>query len=361
MTSKDPREWTADEVKVFADGAEPDELETVLRHLLADPDEQAVSVISEFLGANHGNVWLKPAASQMATRALLSLGPRGVDALHARLLDPDARVRYGSSVLAAIWEVGRGHGLVEVMSRDLGKLFELELPDDTQEAADRMVRDIVADALVNEDALFLVSQFFSQRTTKAFALNDALATGRDLLCLIGEASIKLSRSVLNEFEALISREDREEEAQVFLAAHPVLLEPLAAEVIPKQRLGLEHATDYAVRSHDGRWLLVEIERPHDEIFTLGNDFRERFTHAFGQALDFQHWVDNNVAYAQRHMPGITAPRGLVVIGRRNGLDNTQQAKLRQFVENSRRIDVVTFDDLLARSRSLYENLWHARD
>lgn len=179
-----------------------------------------------------------------------------------------------------------------------------------------------------------------------------------MLGLIGEGSIKLSRSVLEEFEALIDREDREEESQIFLAAHPVLLDPLAAEVIPKQRLGLEHATDYAVRSHDGLWLLVEIERPHDQIFTLGNDFRERFTHAFGQALDFQQWVDDNVAYAQRHMPGITAPRSLVVIGRRESLHGAQQAKLRQFVENSRRIDVVTFDDLLARSRSLYENLWH---
>lgn len=159
MTAQDPRDWTADDVRAFADRAEPDQLERVLRDLLVDPDDQAVGVITDFLGANHGNVWLKPVASQMATRALLSLGPRGVDALRARLLDPNARVRYGASALAAIWEVGRGRGLIEVMSRDLGTLFDLELPDGTQEAAARTVRDIVAEARINEDALFLVSQF----------------------------------------------------------------------------------------------------------------------------------------------------------------------------------------------------------
>jgi hypothetical protein len=58
------------------------------------------------------------------------------------------------------------------------------------------------------------------------------------------------------------------------------------------------------------------------------------------------------------MPGISAPHGLVVMGMRVTLTDEQQAKLRQFVENSRRIDVVTFDDLLARSRSLYKNLRH---
>jgi hypothetical protein len=44
--------------------------------------------------------------------------------------------------------------------------------------------------------------------------------------------------------------------------------------------------------------LVEIERPQDKIFTTSDDFASRFTHAFGQVLDFQQWMDRNVAYAQ---------------------------------------------------------------
>jgi hypothetical protein len=359
MGQANPRDWSPEEVQAFAADAEPPELEAVLRQLMVDPDERAIEVIASFLGASHDNVFLKPAASQLAGRALLALGPAGVRAFGDRLLDADARFRYRPTALAALWEVTRGHGLVDVMSRQFDGLLELELPPGTQEAAAQVMSDVFAEALVDPDSFDLVAQFIHNRATYTLIdEEESQATARELMGLFAEASIKLSRSVLDEFEALINREEREEEYQRFLAQHPVLLDPLAAEVIPKQQLGIELATDFVIRSHDGRWLLIEIERPQDEIFTKGNDFRERFTHAFGQALDFQHWVDENVAYAQKHMSGITAPRALVVIGLRAGLTDAQQAKLRRFVDNSRRVEVTTYDDLLARSRSLYENLRH---
>jgi Domain of unknown function (DUF4263) len=178
------------------------------------------------------------------------------------------------------------------------------------------------------------------------------------MSLFAEASIKLSRSVLEEFAQLIAEDLPEQRYQEFLAEYPVLIDPLAAEVVPKQRLGLEFATDFAIHSHDDVWTLAEIERPQDDLFNAANDFRSRFTHAFGQVLDFQHWVDDNVHYAQKHMPGITAPRGLLVMGLRSRLTEAQQGKLRSFAENSRRIDIRTYDDLLASGNSLYENLRH---
>lgn len=67
-------------------------------------------------------------------------------------------------------------------------------------------------------------------------------------------------------------------------------------------------------------------------------------------------MDDNVGYAQRHMDGITVPRGLLVIGMREGLDDRAQAKLRRFSDNSARIDVVTFDDLLVGAENLYATL-----
>lgn len=358
-TPDDPREWTATQVQEFAADADPPEVADVLRKLLANADDEAIDVIVSFLGASNGDVFLKPAASQLATRSLISLGPRGVERLRVCLLDPNIRVRYRPNVLAALWQTSRGKALGHVMSREFEELLELELPAGTQEAAERAIRDIFAEALVDADAFDLIAQFAHNRATYFLVEeDDRTAAAREIMNLFGEASIKLSRSVLDEFERLIESEEREEEYQQFLAEHPVLLNPLAAEVVPKQRLGLEFATDYVVRRHDGQWLLVEIERPQDEILTQAGDFRGRFTHAFGQALDFQHWVDENVAYAQRHMPGITAPDALVVIGRRSGMSEAHQAKLRRFVDNSRRIEVITFDDLLARSQSLYENLRH---
>ena len=357
----DPRALTPAEAKTFASEADPEEIAEVLRALVANPDDQALAVLGSFLYAAHGQTMLKPLPSQLATRALLGVGARGVEVIAKALLAGERSIRYSSLALMVLWQVGRGRGLVDVGSERAGtELLDLVLPEGTQEAAERAMRDIFAEAIVNPSAFWLISQFLQGAAMPGLADedDDAEARATELMGLFAEASIKLSRSVLDEFARLINAEEREEEYQQFLAAHPVLLDPLAAEIVPKQRLGLELATDYAVRSHDGRWVLVEIERPQDLLFTEGGDFRERFTHAFGQVLDFQHWVDDNVAYAQRRMRSITAPRGLLVMGLRSGLTAEMDAKLRRFADNSRRIDIATYDDLLARATSLYENLRH---
>jgi len=360
----DPRDWVRDDVIAFAEEADPDEVGTVLRRLLAQPDECSLSVLVMFLGARHGATMLKPIPSQLATRALISLGPPGVAVLTEALLDEASDVHYPSSVLAALWRCGRGEGLVDVMEpRGGAELLDLSVPAGTQEAAARAVRDLFAEALVNPHVFFVVSQFVYQvgmRASFPTAAGGIDVEAADLMGLFAEASIKLSRSVLDAFAQLIADELPEERYQQFLAAHPVLMDPLAAEAVSKQRLGLELATDFALRSHDGRWTLVEIERPQDAIFTGKDDFRERFTHAFGQVLDFGSWVDENVAYAQRHMPGIVAPRGMLIMGLRSRLSGRQQTKLRRFADNSQRISVFTYDDLLAHSTSLYENLHHVR-
>lgn len=265
MPPDDPRDWSRDDVIAFAEDADPDDVGTVLRRLLEQPDECAISVLSMFLAARHQATMLKPIPSQLATRALISLGPPGVSVLTEALLDEDSQVHYPSSVLAALWRCGRGDGLVDVMEpRGGAVLLDLPVPPGTQEAAARAVRDLFAEALVNPHVFFVVSQFVYQVGMRASF--PSAAGGRDveaaeLMSLFAEASIKLSRSVLDEFAKLIADELPEERYQQFLAAHPVLLDPLAAEVVSKQRLGLEFATDFALRSHDGRWMLVEIERP----------------------------------------------------------------------------------------------------
>ena len=81
--------------------------------------------------------------------------------------------------------------------------------------------------------------------------------------------------------------------------------------------GLEFVTDFVLRRLDNEYVLVEIEKPHDKLFGRGSDFSSKFTHAFGQILGFQEWVDENPAYARKFMPGIPPPRGLPVLGRGN--------------------------------------------
>jgi hypothetical protein len=92
------------------------------------------------------------------------------------------------------------------------------------------------------------------------------------------------------------------------------------------------------------------------ISTRANDFTAEFTHAFGQVLDFQQWVDSHGEYARHLMPGISSPRGLLIMGRRYDLTEENRLKLRRFSANCISIDVLTFDDLLGNASSLYESI-----
>jgi Domain of unknown function (DUF4263) len=285
-------------------------------------------------------------------------GPAGIDAFGKALLTQ--RVRYSAKALMVLMRVAEGKGLTDPM--ETGRVIPLDflnepIPAGTAEAAQRVLSSLASEAVAGAP---------KARRARADVLSESsMPSGKDrstdaaqVIRLLSEASIRLTPATIDEFETLIGAARKEIQYQRFLERHPVLLDPLAAEMIPHQRLGVEYATDFALRRHDGGWTLIEIERPQDKIFTKSDDFTSRFTHAFGQVLDFQQWVDQNVAYAQELLPAITAPRGLLVVGVRQALSPRQAKKLKQFSENSRRIEIMTYDDLLARGRQLYASLWH---
>ena len=60
------------------------------------------------------------------------------------------------------------------------------------------------------------------------------------------------------------------------------------------------------------------------------------------------------------LPNLEAPTGLLVMGRRRDLDDQGASKLRRFSENSRRVLIVTFDDLEDRATNLYRSLRYDR-
>ena len=115
-------------------------------------------------------------------------------------------------------------------------------------------------------------------------------------------------------------------------------------------------TDFVVRRHDFRYVVVEIEKPQDRIFTQADDFGSSFSQAMGQVLDSQGWIAGNVAYARRHLPGIENPHGVLIMGRRSQMTAAQKSKLRRWLQNSKNIEVLTFDDLSERARALHTRL-----
>ncbi len=176
--------------------------------------------------------------------------------------------------------------------------------------------------------------------------------------IFSDSTLRISDRHINTLSDLIRAGVREEEYQKFFTENPAFLNPLASQLISKHKLGGEFITDYVLETLTGDYIAVEIEKPTDPIFTQSNDFTHQFTHAFGQVLDFIEWIEQNISYAQKKLPGITSPSGVLVIGVRASLNKEQEDKLRRFNKNSNSVEVVTFDDLLSRARTLQANIRH---
>lgn len=168
--------------------------------------------------------------------------------------------------------------------------------------------------------------------------------------------IQITDDLICRFDEIVKSKENEEAYQTFLSKHPVFLDPLASEVFPKHRLGSDLITDFVIRRLDNKYILVEIEKPHDAVFTSGDDFSSKFTHAFGQVLDFQQWIDSHGEYARAKLPEISSPRGLVIIGSAAEFSEDQKKKLHRFNMNSSTVQVLTFDEVSLNARRLYLNI-----
>jgi hypothetical protein len=321
-------------------------------------DDDALNKLRRALRERDDHTYAKHVTPRLAARALLRRGPQGVTELLAALPEAPGAI-HPNAIIEALWFAARGElGMdlfrVAVMSPDL----TVPPDEETSRAAAGALRDVFAESRVNNELFVRLLDFVHKLWMQAATQDDDDCIVSEARELFAEATIKLTPSLLDRFRGLIEQDLGEEDYQGFLRDNPVLLDPLATEVVPKQRLGSEHVTDFALRRADARWTLVEIEKPRDPLFTSRNDFTSQFTHAFGQIIDFQRWVESHGQYARSLMPGIASPAGLLVMSRRSSLNDENTAKLNRFIENSRRIDVVTFDDVLESSVSLYNNLYH---
>ncbi|MEA2621823.1 MAG: hypothetical protein QOH61_733 [Chloroflexota bacterium] len=352
----EPRAGDLDAVKAFVDGAAPRYLGAWFADLAVDDSPDSIALLRATLLVRSDDLMGKHYIPRVAAWALLRRGPAGVATLADLGLSPDTPgAIYPAAVIDSLWwaSLGRWTHLLETAAANMGGIDLGAIDQATKDAARRAITDLVAESPFDAEVFDrLIGVVYASRMQP----DGQPGLQDDFLALISRATIKVSQSLLDEFEHMLGAGASEETHQKFLADNPVLLDPLASMVVPKQRLGTEFATDFVVRRLDDRFVLVEIERPDTPIMTRAGDFSAQFTHAFGQVLDFQRWVEDNSAYADRRMPGIASPRGLLVIGMRSALGDDHQRKLRRFIANSATIDVLGFDDVLQRARHLYENL-----
>jgi hypothetical protein len=348
------------ELNIFFSMADQKQIEAKFFELATSKEPSSIDSLQALLQERIQDAYpdAKHLVPRLAALALISKGAEGVSALMRTFPHAPGSI-YPTSIIESLWHASNASVSITstMLTSETTRSWVASIPDEARVAARNELNQIVHESMSSEELFDRLMQFLWQEAKfGVFSSADPSAFRKYFYESFAQAHIKLNYRVIANFKNLISKSEREEEYQQFLTEHPEILDPLAAQVISKQKLGIDHITDFVIKRLDNKYVLVEIEKPQDPIFTKSGNFSAKFTHALGQILDFQQWIDSNHSYADKCLPGISSPVGLLVMGRSSFFNAGHAAKLHRFNMNSSKIVVLTYDDLVGQSEILCKNL-----
>lgn len=332
------------------------EIENKLKILMNIDSEDSISQINSLFSIKITDTYGEHIIPDMICKALIQKGVLGIKCFEKHITS-ELRYIYFSSIIKNLWMASKGNisNTSFYSSTFIKKILCKKLTMNTIEAAKEALYSIIVKCISDSNLFFSLNyvlyglSVFNDTTTKDLV--------KDIFGAVSRSTLKLSKEIIREFEELINLEKKEEDYQVFFSLNPIFINPLSHEVFNKQKLGDDLITDFVVKTFQNEYLLVEIEKPQDKIFNNRGDFSAKFTHAYNQVLDFILWVDENISYAQKKMPDVVSPNGILIMGRGADLNEKQKLKIRYFNKNSTRITVYTYDDILENANKLYLNLY----
>jgi hypothetical protein len=158
-----------------------------------------------------------------------------------------------------------------------------------------------------------------------------------------------------ELRRLLGAHKRNErDLQRCLTKYPALLGPNYRRVMPQHRLGSDLVTDYALELNDGSVDVMEIEASTHSLYKRNGDSTVPLIHAEQQVLDWLAWLDEHSPYARAKLPGLRRACGIVVIGTRASLNESDEERLRwRNMMYAGRLTILTYDDLIDRCETLH--------
>jgi len=299
----------------------------------------------------------------LAMAALPGWGSAGIDILIASIFNDDLKLKTRARAFEVATCICREcHPTSEDvtwLSPEWNKYSRYPVSKDSAAYCLSSLRDQLLIAFADEYSRASFFFLFGTQAMNSFSMTGVGRSRFDfILSLVVDNQIFLNSSIISKFDNLLeSKPGKEEDLHRFLASHPVLIDPFARDIISKLEFGNDLITDFVVRRANNSYVLVEIENSTDKLFLSNGSFSSNLTQAIAQVRDFQAWVSDNLSYAQKKMPGIKHPEGLVVIGRSSCMTDVEIKKLAE-ENHSRRghIKIVTYDELLDTARTVHKNI-----
>ncbi|MBD1847755.1 DUF4263 domain-containing protein [Cyanobacteria bacterium FACHB-63] len=154
-----------------------------------------------------------------------------------------------------------------------------------------------------------------------------------------------------QFISLLDSQPSKDTMHSFLAEHSKILQaafPRTRRILSKPRLG-NFALDFAAgffhaTVRNWSWLLIDVERPNDALFTQRGTPSAKLTHAVQQISEWRNWIAEHTVDARTIMPCIeSSSSGLIIMGRRRDITEEMAMKLKNFEKSLNNISIHTYD------------------
>lgn len=158
---------------------------------------------------------------------------------------------------------------------------------------------------------------------------------------------------IQQFESLIISSKKEKELQKFLSQKPWLL-GLEYETAKPQKVGPGQRYDFYVEKYDGYADIIEIKRVNEDIFNADGKITIAFSNALQQLIDYiddASYYGNDKRLSEKMDFNFLKPKGILIMGR-----NREAEKLKNLKYYFHNIEILTYDDVLERSKSILNHL-----
>lgn len=333
-----------------------DELAIKISEIYSLHSDDSIELLSDFLRYKDGNSFGKHYTPKIACIALINKGKIGIEKLLVLLTEIKGHI-YPKSILECLWFASKDllKYYIEFYKLKIIEPIKSELGKEIIPIAKNAFYDAIVSFDKNGELIAKLSE--SMKIYKDYFNSNGLNVDcvADIFDILSEASLKITNLNIKKLSMLIDLELKEEKYQVFFKENPIFIDPIAFRIHDKHKLGDDLITDFVVETLTNEYYVVEIEKPQDRIFNMNGDFSQKFIHAIGQIIDFIDWIESNIAYAQKKLPNIISPKGLLIIGK-NNFSEKEMRKLKRFNTNSKSIEILTYDDILLRAENLYKNI-----
>jgi len=165
--------------------------------------------------------------------------------------------------------------------------------------------------------------------------------------------------IRKRFQHLLDYATKEEELQVFISEHLILLSFFRArQIFIKPQIGIKYRADFGILTYSGELILVEIEKQSTRLLKKDGHRASELTHALDQVGD---WLNELSDHKVAILDGLGVdPKivnkisGAVIAGRDHGNDAAHLRRLRMRPNDN--CVFMTYDDLLGALDSLIHEM-----